>query len=82
MDLPLFTADLSDRLMGERCKEVARVTRQGQWADRIHSHQPIKEFIPDMDSCHNPPFGQQEGSAYNAAWRASIVELSFYTATL
>ena len=57
MDLPFFTADLSDRLMGEWCKEVARVTRQGQRAYRVHRHQSIKEFIPDMDSFHSPPFG-------------------------
>ena len=37
----------------------------GQWIDRVHLRQPLRELILDMDSSVSETYGEQEGSAYN-----------------
>src|SRR3982750_3701 len=47
-------------------KNLAALTDlSGQWIDRVHARRPVKGIVLDMDSSVSPPFGEQEGTAYN-----------------
>ena len=37
----------------------------GEWVDRVHQRQSLKQIILDMDSSVSPTYGNQEGTAYN-----------------
>jgi hypothetical protein len=37
----------------------------GQWIDRVHERQPIRQIILDLDSSVSETYGEQEGSEYN-----------------
>jgi len=37
----------------------------GEWVDRVHQRESIKQIILDMDSSVSPTYGNQEGSVYN-----------------
>jgi len=43
----------------------ALMNQPGQWVDKIHNRNPVKEIILDMDSSDSPTFARLEGSAYN-----------------
>ena len=37
----------------------------GEWIDKVHQRQPLKELILDLDSSVSETYGKQEGTAYN-----------------
>src|SRR3712207_3757292 len=37
----------------------------GRWIEAVHARRPVKAVGLDMDSSVSPPYGDQEGSAYN-----------------
>src|ERR671938_343321 len=37
----------------------------GAWIDTVHARRPVTVIVLDMDSSVSPPYGEQEGSAYN-----------------
>lgn len=44
---------------------TALMNLSGQWIDKVHRHQPLRELILDMDSSVSETYGEQEGTAYN-----------------
>jgi hypothetical protein len=44
---------------------TALMNLSGQWIDKVHRRQPLKQLILDMDSSVSETYGQQEGTAYN-----------------
>ena len=44
---------------------TALMNLSGQWIDKVHRHNPLRELILDMDSSVSETYGEQEGSAYN-----------------
>ena len=49
----------------DRRNLTALMNLSGQWIDKVHRRQPLKELILDMDSSVSETYGEQEGSAYN-----------------
>jgi DDE family transposase len=43
----------------------------GRWIDRVHSRNPPKGIVLDMDSSESPTYGEQESSAYNGHFRCT-----------
>ena len=41
----------------------------GQWIDKVHQHQSLRELILDMDSSVSETNGQQEETAYNGHFK-------------
>ena len=50
-----------------RTKENLRklMDLSGEWINKVHQRQPLKELILDMDSSVSETYGRQEGTAYN-----------------
>jgi len=44
---------------------TALMNLSGQWIDRVHQRQPLKQLILDLDSSVSETYGKQEGTAYN-----------------
>ena len=44
---------------------VALADLSGHWIDRVHTGQPPRTIVLDMDSSVSPTYGDQEGTAYN-----------------
>ena len=44
---------------------TALMNLSGQWIDKVHRRQPLKQLILDMDSSVSETYGRQEGTAYN-----------------
>ena len=44
---------------------TALMNLSGQWIDRVHRRQPLKQLILDLDSSVSETYGKQEGTAYN-----------------
>jgi len=44
---------------------VALADLSGHWIDRVHTGQPPRTIVLDMDSSVSPAYGDQEGTAYN-----------------
>jgi hypothetical protein len=44
---------------------VALTDLSGHWIDRVHTGQPPRTIVLDMDSSVSPTYGDQEGTAYN-----------------
>ena len=52
-------------MLSGRHNLMALMNLSGQWIDKVHWHQPLRELILDMDSSVSETYGEQEGSAYN-----------------
>ena len=52
-------------IVSARRNLTALMNLSGQWIDKVHRRQPLKELILDMDSSVSETYGEQEGSAYN-----------------
>ena len=52
-------------IVSDRRNLTALMNLSGQWIDKVHRRQPLKELILDMDSSVSETYGEQEGSAYN-----------------
>jgi hypothetical protein len=52
-------------MLSERHNLKALMNLSGQWIDKVHLRQPLRELILDMDSSVSETYGEQEGSAYN-----------------
>jgi len=52
-------------MLSGRHNLMALMNLSGQWIDKVHQHQPLRELILDMDSSVSETYGEQEGSAYN-----------------
>ena len=52
-------------MLSERHNLTALMNLSGQWIDKVHRRQPLRELILDMDSSVSETYGEQEGSAYN-----------------
>jgi len=44
---------------------TALMNLSGEWIDKVHQRQPLKELILDLDSSVSETYGKQEGTAYN-----------------
>ncbi len=44
---------------------TALMDLSGEWIDKVHQRQPLKELILDLDSSVSETYGRQEGTAYN-----------------
>ena len=58
-------------MLSERHNLTALMNLSGQWIDKVHRHQPLRELILDMDSSVSETYGEQEGSAYNGHFGCS-----------
>ena len=56
-------------ILSQRCNLTALMNLSGQWIDKVHRHQPLRELILDMDSSVSETYGEQEGSAYNGHFK-------------
>ena len=56
-------------ILSQRRNLTALMNLSGQWIDRAHQHQPLRELILDMDSSVSETYGQQEGTAYNGHFK-------------
>ena len=52
-------------IVSDRRNLTALMNLSGQWIDKVHRRQPLKELILDMDCSVSETYGEQEGSAYN-----------------
>ena len=52
-------------IVSDRRNLTVLMNLSGQWIDKVHRRQPLKELILDMDSSVSETYGEQEGSAYN-----------------
>jgi len=52
-------------MLSQRHNLTALMGLSGQWIDKAHLRQPLRELILDMDSSVSETYGEQEGSAYN-----------------
>jgi hypothetical protein len=44
---------------------TALMDLSGQWIDKMHRRQPLKQLILDLDSSVSETYGKQQGTAYN-----------------
>ncbi len=56
-------------ILSQRHNLTALMNLSGQWIDKVHLHQPLRELILDMDSSVSETYGQQEGTAYNGHFK-------------
>ena len=56
-------------ILSQRHNLTALMNLSGQWIDKAHQHQPLRELILDMDSSVSKTYGQQEGTAYNGQFK-------------
>ena len=56
-------------MLSQRRNLTALMNLSGQWIDKVHQHQSLRELILDMDSSVSETYGQQEGSAYNGHFK-------------
>ena len=52
-------------ILSTRRNLTALMNLSGEWIDKVHQRQPLRELILDMDSSVSETYGEQEGSAYN-----------------
>ena len=52
-------------MLSQRHNLTAMMNLSGQWIDKVHQRQPLKQLILDMDSSVSETYGDQEGAAYN-----------------
>jgi len=52
-------------MLSQRHNLTALMSLSGQWIDKVHQRQPLKQLILDMDSSVSETYGDQEGTAYN-----------------
>jgi hypothetical protein len=56
-------------MLSQRHNLTALMNLSGQWIDKVHRHQPLRELILDLDSSVSETYGQQEGTAYNGHFK-------------
>ena len=56
-------------ILSQRCNLTALMNLSGQWIDKAHQHQPLRELILDLDSSVSETYGGQEGAAYNGHFK-------------
>ena len=56
-------------MLSGRHNLTALMNLSGQWIDKVHRHQPLRELILDLDSSVSETYGQQEGTAYNGHFK-------------
>ena len=56
-------------ILSQRHNLTALMNLSGQWIDKVHRHQPLRELILDLDSSVSETYGQQEGTAYNGHFK-------------
>jgi hypothetical protein len=56
-------------ILSQRHNLTALMNLSGQWIDKAHQHQPLRELILDLDSSVSETYGQQEGTAYNGHFK-------------
>ena len=56
-------------ILSQRCNLTALMNLSGQWIDKAHQYQPLRELILDMDSSVSETYGQQKGTAYNGHFK-------------
>jgi len=52
-------------ILSTRENLTALMNLSGQWVDRVHQRQPLKQLILDLDSSVSETYGRQQGTAYN-----------------
>jgi hypothetical protein len=50
---------------------TALMNLSGEWIDKAHQRQPLKQLILDLDSSVSETYGKQEGTAYNGHFECS-----------
>ena len=56
---------IETEILSERGNLAALMHLSGQWIDKVHLIQPLREIILDMDSSVSETYGEQEATAYN-----------------
>ena len=64
-------------MLSQRRNLTALMNLSGQWIDKVHQHQPLRELILDMDSSVSETYGEQEGSAYNGHFACTCYHPQF-----
>jgi len=64
-------------IVSDRRNLTVLMNLSGQWIDKVHRRQPLKELILDMDSSVSETYGEQEGSAYNGHFSCTCYHPQF-----
>jgi hypothetical protein len=52
-------------MLSTKSNLTALMDLSGQWIDKVHRRQPLKQLVLDLDSSVNETYGNQQGTAYN-----------------